>query len=111
MFKAEQIAIQYVPSNTIEKQGKRCSIERFLREGYYVKLSRNGYWVLVKPSQVLVTCYCGKNGTFTYDMKSDILKYHNRKKISFSLIDKFKNDFKSNVILIEVDESGYSFKY
>ena len=68
MFKAERIGVRYESSSTIEHQGNRQSIDRYLRQGYSIKVRRNGYWVLTKPAQVIVTAYCGENGSFTYDI-------------------------------------------
>lgn len=107
MFKAEQIAVQYVASSTIEKQGNHQSIDRYLRQGYYVKVSRNGYWVLTKPAKVLVTAYCGLNGTYTHNMKSEIVSKYNRSKISVGLIETFKNDFKNGSLSVMADETNF----
>ena len=107
MFKAEQIDVQYVSSSTIEHRENRQSIDRYLHQGYFIKISQNGYWVLLKPAQVVVTAYCGENGSFTYDMKSEILEKYDRSRISFGLIETFKNDFKNNALLVEADESGF----
>ena len=107
MFKAERIGVRYESSASIEHQGNRLSIDRYLRQGYFIKVSRNGYWVLVKPAQVNVTAYCGENGSFTYDMKDDILEKYGRSKISYDLVETFKNDFSNGSLSVEADESDF----
>ena len=107
MYKVDYIEIYYELSSTLELQGKYSSIERYLSAGYYIQENRNGYWVLVRPSRVLVSAYCGKNGTFTHDMKSGILNHYNRIRISQKLIKTFKNDFFDGKVKILADETGY----
>ena len=106
MFKAERIGVRYESSSSIERQGNRLSIDRYLRQGYFIKVRRNGYWVLVKPAQVNVTAYCGENGSFTHDMKNDILEKYGRSKISYDLVETFKNDFSNGSLSVEADESN-----
>ena len=108
MYKVEQISIKYVAASTAERQGNKRSIECYLKKGYYVKISRNGYWVLVKPAKVFVTAYCGDDGVFTYDMKHAILERYGRSRISIELIDTFKNDFNAGNLTIEADKHGFS---
>lgn len=107
MFKAERIYPQYVESSTIEMQGNRQSIDRYLNQGYQIKESRNGYWVLTKPAKVIVTINCGKNGIFTHDMKNDIVENYKRSRISKNLVDTFKKDFKKGVFSLIADETGF----
>ena len=107
MFKAERIETQYVESSTIEMQGNRRSIDRYLKQGYQKKESRNGYWVLTKPAKVIVTINCGKNGIFTHNMKNDIVSIYGRSKISENLVDTFKKDFKKGVFSLIADETGF----
>lgn len=106
MFKVEQICIRCESSSTIERQGNRLSTYLYLRQGYFIKVSWNGYWVLVQPAQVIVTAYCGENGSFTYDMKDDILEKYGRSKISYGLVETFKNDFSNGSLSVEADESN-----
>lgn len=108
MYKAEKIAIKYVASSTVERQGNRHSIECYLKKGYLIKDSRNGYWLLVKPAKVFVTAYCGDDGIFTHDMKNSILEIYGRSRISIELIDTFKNDFNDGKLSVEADKHGFS---
>ena len=105
--KVDYIEVYYQLSSSMELQGKYCSIERYLRDGYYIKESRNGYWLLVRPSEVLVTAHCGKNGSFVHDMKYGILNHYGRSRITEKLINTFKNDFLSGKIKIEANENDY----
>ncbi|GEM_PF-1311798 len=106
MEKATISSITYEPSDTIEKQGKRRDIEKYLNAGYYIKEERNGYWVLVKAAQLKVTLtnsFCAR----TFNMKADVCKYYGRQRISQSLIEEFMKDIKDDKVSIYMDSEGY----
>ncbi|MBZ4667310.1 MAG: hypothetical protein JG775_462 [Defluviitaleaceae bacterium] len=71
-------SVEYEHSDTIEMQGKRDAITKYLKKGYYIKEERNGYWVLVKPSRVMVTVESSE-GTQSMNMKQDIIDYYGKK--------------------------------
>lgn len=106
MERAKIISIKYEPSDTIEKQGKRKDIEKYIKAGYYIKEDRNGYWVLVKSAQVSVTL-SNSWGTKTFNMKESICSYYKKERISHSLVDKFKDDIAKNKVSIYMDNEGY----
>lgn len=110
MFKADYIEVHYQPSDFIERQGTYSSIERYLKNGYHVQVNRNGYWLLVCPSKVIVAVNCGAYGTYTYDMKNSILEFYDRSKISAKLVETFKKDVVDGRITILADEFGYSIE-
>jgi hypothetical protein len=105
MEKCSIIYVKYEPSDFIEIQGKRSSIEKYLKKGYYIKEERNGYWLLVKPAQVNVKV-SNSLGTQTFNMKQDILDFYRRDKISEKLIDKFEEDIQKEKINIYMDAEG-----
>lgn len=105
MQKAQILSIDYEPSDSIEMQGKREKIEKYLKKGYYVKESRNGYWVLVRTARVIVTV-SNTYGKKVLDLKGDILDYYGKSRISQATIQKFSNDINSGVISILVDAQG-----
>ena len=110
MEKATILSVVYESSDTIETQGKRKDIEKYLKRGYYIKEDRNGYWVLVKPAQLNVTL-SNSSCTRMYNMKSDVCSYYGRQRVSTSLIDTFKQDIQNGAISIYMDSKGnYSFK-
>lgn len=108
MFKAEYIEVYCQPSDSIERQGTYESISRYLKKGYSIKISRNGYWILTRPSRVLVTVHCGKNGSFTHDMRSGILGHYDRSRITDRLIETFKTDYMKGRLTILADNTSYS---
>jgi len=55
MEKVTNVEISYEPSDRIIKQGKRSDIEKYLRQCYFIKEDRNGFWVLVKSLKLLAT--------------------------------------------------------
>lgn len=110
MEKSTILSIVYVPSDSIEMQGKRKNIEKYLNTGYYIKENRNGYWVLVKTAQLNVTL---KNSscTRTFNMKEGVCDYYGKKRISQSLTDRFTQDIKDGKISIYMDlECNYSLE-
>jgi hypothetical protein len=102
-------AIRYEESDTIERQGKHRDIEKYLDKGYYVKVERNGYWVLVKPSKVNVTL-SNSAITKTFNMKEDIREHYNRTYVTEALVRTFSKDVESGKIVIRMDSDGtYTF--
>lgn len=105
MEKCSVIYLKYEPSDTIEKQGKRSSIEKYLKQGYYIKEERNGYWVLVKPAQVNIKI-SNSSGARTFNIKQDILELYKRDRISEKLIEKFEKDTQKEKICMYMDAEG-----
>ena len=102
-------AINYEKSDTIQMQGKRRNIEKYLDKGYYVKEERNGNWVLVKSSSVKVTLRNSKI-TRTINMKEDIRKHYNRTRVTAALVRNFLKDINSGKIVIRMNFDGrYAF--
>ena len=99
------LSIVYVPSNSIEMQGKRKGIEKYLNAGYYIKENRNGYWVLVKTARVVVT-FANDSCTRVFNMKDDICDYYGKNRISQSLVDKFRNDIVNGAVTVFLDSQG-----
>lgn len=110
MLRAKNIDIYYVPSDTIEYQGSRESIQRFIKKGYYVNLERNGYWILLRPCQIIVTAYCEDGIQYSHDMKRGILEHYDRKRISKKLVATFEKDFRSGNLFIDVSDQNYMIK-
>ncbi|MDF2502335.1 MAG: hypothetical protein K0Q77_3049 [Anaerosporomusa subterranea] len=100
--------IEYERSNTIEAQGTRQAIGRYLKEGYLVKEERNGYWILIKKSKVIVTVE-SSTGTRSVNMKGDILDYYDKKKISEKQVEKFAQDIKKEKVAVCCDANGDCF--
>ena len=111
MYKADNIAIDYQKSEKIQCQGDRNSIKHFIRQGYKVAKENNGFWVLSKPSKVMVTVDCGLYGKFTYNMKESILELYRRDRISEKLLETFKRDFVTGKIYLKADDEVYDLKW
>lgn len=105
MEKAMVLSIEYQQSDSIETQGKRSDIERYIKDGYYVKENRNGYWVLVKSAKLYVTL-SNSYGSKTFNMKEDVCSYYGKARISNSLADRFGKDIKNEKIVIYMDAEG-----
>lgn len=104
MQKVEHISANYFPSDTIETQGNRQEIQKYLDKGYYIKEDRNGYWVLVKTAKVQVTL---KNsyGCKTFNVKDAILSYYGRERVTEKLVNQFQNDINNGKITFEMSQS------
>lgn len=98
-------SIEYERSDTIEKQGPRDAITKYLKKGYYVKEARNGYWVLVRTSRVIITVKSSA-GTQDMNMKQEILNYYGKQRISEKLIGTFEQDIDNKKIVICLDANG-----
>lgn len=109
MEKVTNVVVEYEPSDTIEVQGKRDKIEKYLKRGYSVKEERNGYWVLIKKAKVWVTL-TNSHCTETFNMKADILDYYGKQKISTNLVAKFQKDVNDGIITFAMDKEGTSYK-
>lgn len=110
MEKAKIISIDYESSDTIERQGKRKDIDKYLKNGYYIKEDRNGYWVLVKAARLIVTL-TNSSCTRTFNMKAEVREYYGKTHISQSLADRFRKDIHNGTITIYMDlEGNYSLK-
>lgn len=105
MEKVTSVVVRYVPSDKIELQGKQKDIEKYLRQGYHVQEERNGYWVLTKNVQVLMTL-TNSTCTNTFNIKEDVLSYYNKQRISNSMVNQFENDINSGKICIKMSEDG-----
>lgn len=99
------VLMQYQPSDSIERQGKRSDIERYIKQGYYVKENRNGYWVLVKSAKLYVTL-SNSYGSNVFNMKEDVCSYYGKTRISNSLANRFEMDIKNEKIVIYMDSEG-----
>ncbi len=108
MERVENPFITYCHADTIQHQGTRQSIQKYINEGYYVSKSNNGNWLLTKTAKVLVTLKNSKC-TCTFDVKEDVLKYYGRKQISESLIATFQSDVDSKKIYFEMNEDGTEY--
>jgi len=109
MKKAKVVNITYQESDTITCQGKRANINKYLKKGYSIKEERNGYWVLIKPVTVIVKLENDAGETAMFNIKEDILRYYNRKKISASLVEKFIKQCKEGKIVFYMENNSYSF--
>lgn len=105
METAKFVSSYYEKSDTIEMQGSRDEIEKYLKQGYYVKIERNGYRVLVKKARVMVTLENSKC-TNSFNMKNEILDYYGKERISKQLVKKFEEDINNNKITFEMNEDG-----
>ena len=110
MEKATFVNAIYNESDTIEHQGNRSSINKYLNKGYYIKEDRNGYWVLVKPASVIVTLKDSDGDFHSFNMKSDILDYYDRTRISQNLVTRFIEAATSGKIQFYMEDGSYSFK-
>ena len=99
-MKARLLSVTYEPSNSVEVQG---SYEK--AEGYYIKISRNGYYLLIKPVRVWVTVG-NKTIKQTFNFKREICDYYGATRISTKLLQRFQKDAEEEKILFELDSEN-----
>lgn len=108
MKKVLNVVITYEESARITIQGSRLDIEKYLKQGYRIQEDKNGFWVLVKPLRLLATL-TNSYGTKSFDVKSDVLEYYHRQRISKNLIETFQKDVDSGKIIFEMDDDCCSY--
>ena len=95
--KVKFVNAEYIPSNSVEYQGKRSSINKYLAQGYYVKEERNGYWLLIRPAEIRATIKIdGKQKSF--NIKAEVRDYYGKKRITQKLFYNFCNDAREGII-------------
>lgn len=102
MENLDNVLVEYFPGRTIEIQGNRQEIQKYLDDGYYIKEDRNGYWVLVKTAKVqaiLTNSY----GTKIFNVKDKMLSYYRRERITEKLVNQFQNDIYSGKIILKMN--------
>ena len=91
------ITAVYEESESLEKQGTRQSVQKYLKQGFKIQSEHNGFFVLTKPVRVrVVVSDDGKQ--FIRDMKGEILKYYDKLRMSQKLFETFMQDAQSNNI-------------
>lgn len=98
-----------IPSESITVQGNQNSIRKYLNNGYYVKENRNGFWVLVKSSTVLVVL---KDSTSQkqFNMKEAILNYYEKQRMTSNLFEQFEKDALNGKIKFYMEDGYYSLE-
>ena len=104
-MKARLLSVTYEPSNSVEVQGSYEKAERYTRKGYYIKISRNGYYLLVKPVRVWVTVG-NKTIEQTFNLKREICEHYEKTRISSKLLEKFQKEAEEGKILFELDSDN-----
>ena len=104
-MKAKLLSVTYEPSNSVEVQGSYEKAERYTRKGYYIKISRNGYYLLVKPVRVWVTVG-NKTIEQTFNLKREICEHYEKTRISFKLLERFQKEAEEGKILFELDSDN-----
>jgi len=110
MQRADVVYVNYECSDTITCQGTRNSIRSYLDKGYYVKVKRNGYWVLVRPATVTVLLENEDGETQRFNIKNEILEYYGKKQISQSLVERFEQECQDGTIKFYFQGDTYYFE-
>lgn len=104
-MKTRLLSVTYEPSNSVEVQGSYEKTKRYTRKGYYIKISRNGYYLLIKPVRVWVTVG-NKTIKQTFNFKREICDYYGATRISTKLLQRFQRDAEEGKILFELDSEN-----
>ena len=104
-MKARLLSVTYEPSNSVEVQDSYEKTKRYTQKGYYIKISRNGYYLLVKPVRVWVIVG-NKTIKQTFNLKREICDYYGKTRISFKLLERFQKEAEEGKILFELDSDN-----
>lgn len=97
----------YVDSDSIQIQGKRNKIQKYLNEGYFVQVNRNGFWVLVKPAKVEVVLK-NEDEARVFNIKEDVCNLYGKQRISKKLVETFFDEIGIGKIKFEMENGEYS---
>ena len=98
--KVKNWGIYYYESDTIVIQGSYNKVKKYLNNGYFIKEDRNGYWVLYKPTNVILSITDFNDKEYYLYLKQYILEYYNKERISKKLFEKFKKEMIENKELL-----------
>ena len=104
-MKTRLLSVTYEPSNSVEVQGSYEKTKRYTRKGYYIKISRNGYYLLIKPVRVWVTVG-NKTVEDTFNLKREICEHYEKTRISSKLLERFQKEAEEGKILFELDSDN-----
>lgn len=106
---ANFISAKYQPSVRTRIDANAKVMRRYMREGYERHSIRDGYYVLEKPSQALVTIAFG-DSTKEVNMQSAICEYYEQEYLTSELVERFCADAKAEKIKLEWDPArNYCF--
>ena len=109
MEQATFVQATFIESQSLTLQGNRNSIKKYLNNGYYIKENRNGFWVLVKPSAVLVLLK-NSTGQQQFNMKESILSHYAKQRMTYNLFERFNKEASAGIIKFCMEDGCYSFK-
>ena len=106
IFRANEIKTKYVPSESFNVEGQYKDIFEYIQKGYDITKKFKNTWLVSKKAKPYVTLICESDDdqeekrVFTFNMKFQILKYYNRDKISYKLLEQLQRDFNAGKIEI-----------
>lgn len=111
MGKATFVDATYHNSDNIEVTGDRDSIKRnYLDKGYSIKKSRNGVYVLRKPTHILVFLEDSDGKSYEFNMTSSILRYYGIKGLNYPFFLNFVDDAASGKISFYIKNGNCSLQ-
>ena len=107
MYEVENLSAVYEKSSSVEIQGNWNTIRPHLRNGYHVTSESNGWWLLTKNSQVIVSLECTGGRCFTFKARANLLGWYGGTRLTQKLVDRFISDFYGKKIKICVDDGNF----
>ena len=93
-------------SATINHQGTRASIQRYLKDGFSIKQDRNGFWVLTKPSRAWFTFKNSSGELVRFDMRGKIMLHYGKQKFYEATYKRFVKELSDGTVKVCLDESN-----
>lgn len=94
----------YERSLTMRMQGKYKDVAPYKDKGFRVQYQNNGNWVLVKPALIKLIIETENNELIRFSVKSHVLDFYCKSRISEKLFEKFLNDAKTGAIKFDFFE-------
>jgi hypothetical protein len=98
--------VLFKKSDNKEEQGKREKIVKYLKQGYKIKEERNGYWLLTKKAECLVSISFDDE-TEVINLRRQILDFYSKDRLTQNLCDKFEKELKNGSIGVYLKDDEY----
>lgn len=109
MGRATFVDATYQNSDNIEVTGDRDSIKRnYLTKGYSIKKSRNGVYLLRKPTNIVVFLEDSEGNSYEFNMTSSILRYYGIKGLNYPFFLNFLDDASRGKIKFYIENGNCS---
>ena len=102
-MKAFYVDSYFERSESMRWQGSRASINSFLKDGYSVKMNKNGNWLLAKPAHAWFIFKTPTGQDFRVDLRQQIMTHYGKQRFYEATYKRFVKDLTNGVVRVELD--------